>query len=81
MCSPRLGAIVDELLRYSRESRAETREMCLLTLGALRERQEEGVNCFQGKQLLPFYYCFLDDSSAKIRSLAAKNILSFGAQA
>lgn len=31
--------------------------------------------------MLPFYYCFLDDSSSKIRALAAKNILSFGAQA
>ena len=81
MRSSFLGAIVEELLRYSRESRVETREMCLLTLGVLRERQGESVSCFQGKQLLPFYYCFLDDSSAKIRSLAAKNILSFGAQA
>lgn len=36
---------------------------------------------FQSKHLLPFYYCFLDDNSRKIREIAAENILSFGAQA
>ena len=40
MSSSLLGAIVEELLRYSRDNRVETREMCLLTLGVLRERQE-----------------------------------------
>ena len=36
---------------------------------------------FQTKKLLPFYYFFLDDPSAKIRGLASQNLLSLGAQA
>ena len=56
-----------------------------MTISSLREKisKIEGNNLahLNPKNLLPFYYCFLDDSSAKIRSLAANTILSFGSQA
>jgi len=59
--------------------------MCLITLNALRSKVdgESGLclSYFSAKHLLPFYYCFLDDSSAKIRNIASMNILSFGSQA
>jgi hypothetical protein len=83
--SPLVNLIVEELLRYSRDARIETRELCLLSLNSLRTRVEarggESISYFQTKNLLPFYYCFLDDASPRIRTIAAEGILSFGAQA
>ena len=56
----------------------------MLILNSLRQKVEakggESISYFQTKNLLPFYYCFLDDSSQKIRSIAAESILSFGSQ-
>ena len=73
--SPLINVIVEELLRYSRDARIETRELCLLILNSLRQKVEakggESISYFQTKNLLPFYYCFLDDASQKIRSIAA----------
>jgi hypothetical protein len=49
--------------------------------GKVEARGGESISYFQTKNLLPFYYCFLDDASARIRSIAAEGILSFGPQA
>lgn len=36
---------------------------------------------FQPKNLIPFYYCFLEDTSPRIRAIASKTLIEFGPQA
>ena len=54
-----------------------------MTINALRlhTQNAQTISYLTQKHLLPLFYCFLDDPAAKIRNLAAQNILSFGPQA
>ena len=72
-----LGLAIELLLSMSRDKNAEVRKACLSSLDKLRS---QGNNWSNIRDLLPFFYQFLSDTSNEVRECAINCIRNTGPQ-
>lgn len=70
MKNPFIDFVLEEIFKHCKGTRIETRINCLETLNVLRvkaSQEGEDIVYLKAKNILPFYYYFLEDPCLKIR--------------